>query len=422
MIDYPKNLQIIFDKLQKHNAKPILIGGFVRDSILKKEVKDIDIEVYGISSFKKLEDILKEFGSVNIVGKSFGVCKLRLNNLELDFSLPRIDSKTSSGHRGFDVKINSNLDFKSAALRRDFTINAIGYDVSLKKILDPFDGLKDLKAKILRAVNETTFIEDPLRILRAVQFCARFELEMDRELFLLCSSMIENHMLDELANERVYKELEKLLIKSQKPSIGFKLLKELNALKYFTNITLDAKTYSLMMDSLDEFSKLKTTNKETNITLMLSILCYFFDINFIKNLINEKKLLDNIISLMDNYSSVDLKNISDFNLFKLATKVNIEEFLQLARALHFAKNGVKVYEDADIAQKRAIALNILNFKMPALLRGKDILECGIKASKDFSHILNIAYEAQMNGDFNSKDEAITWLKNYLNTNYTHLLR
>jgi len=106
MIDYPNKLNNLFDKLLNLNINPIIIGGYVRDFLLKIKSKDIDIELYGISSFSKLEEILNEFGDVNSVGKSFGVCKLRVDDLDLDFSFPRIDSKIDKGHKGFEIKID----------------------------------------------------------------------------------------------------------------------------------------------------------------------------------------------------------------------------------------------------------------------------------------------------------------------------
>jgi len=233
MIDYPNILDKIFDKLDKCNAKPIIIGGYIRDFLLHIDSNDIDIEVYNISTFEKLENILKEFGDVISVGKSFGVCKLSLKDISLDFTLPRIDSKIESGHSGFSVKIQKNLDFVTATSRRDFTINAIGYDVLNKRILDPFNGIDDLKSKTLKMVDADSFIEDPLRVLRAVQFCARFNLKMDKELFLLSKRMVETNMLLELPKERIHEENKKLLLKSPSPSLGFRVLKELNALKYF---------------------------------------------------------------------------------------------------------------------------------------------------------------------------------------------
>ncbi|MCD6173918.1 MAG: CCA tRNA nucleotidyltransferase, partial [Sulfurimonas sp.] len=217
--EYPNYLQIIFDKLNENKIKPIIVGGYIRDYLLNISSKDIDIELYGINSFEQLEKILEEFGEVNSVGKSFGVCKLSLKNQEIDFSLPRIDNKISSGHRGFDIIINQNLDFKTASSRRDFTINAIGYDVISKKILDPFNGLSDLKNKTLKAVNIEKFIQDPLRVFRAVGFYSRFKLNIDKKLFKICKKMCDDNVLDELPQERIFNEIKKIILKSPKPSI-----------------------------------------------------------------------------------------------------------------------------------------------------------------------------------------------------------
>ncbi|MBU1927437.1 CCA tRNA nucleotidyltransferase, partial [bacterium] len=170
MIKYPHKLDLIFKKLKNLNITAVIVGGYVRDSLLGRESKDIDIELYGVSSLENVEEVLQEFGNINQVGKSFGVCKLLFEDLDLDFSLPRLEAKTSSGHRGFEVSTYSQLSFEVASSRRDFTINAIGFDVEKKIILDPHHGIKDLKSNSLHFVNKTTFVEDPLRILRAVQF------------------------------------------------------------------------------------------------------------------------------------------------------------------------------------------------------------------------------------------------------------
>ncbi len=183
MINYPNELNIIFDKLNKNHIRAIIVGGYVRDSLMHITSKDIDIELYGVSSIAQLEDILDEFGDVNSVGKSFGVCILSLEHITVDFTLPRADSKISSGHRGFEVVIDSSMDFKAAAQRRDFSMNAMGYDVLKKELIDPYNGKKDLKEKILKEVDENTFVDDPLRVLRAIQFCARFDLKMSDNLF-----------------------------------------------------------------------------------------------------------------------------------------------------------------------------------------------------------------------------------------------
>lgn len=370
MIKYPSILDTIFDKLENSGAKVIIVGGFVRDSLLKIDSKDIDIEVYGISSFKQLENILQEFGDVNSVGKSFGVCKLQFAGFGLDFSLPRSDSKIDLGHRGFEVKINPNLDFKTAASRRDFTINAIGYDVRERKLLDPFNGLKDLKNKILRAVDKNKFAEDPLRVLRAVQFCARFNLEMDSDLYSTCRDMLKENQLDELASERIFEEIKKLLLKSSKPSIGLRLLRDLNIKIFQIN--------NEKLKNIDDFIRFKTTNDDTNLTIMLALL--YKDTNYnIEKLTNSKSLDKNINKLL--HVAKFFENKTDKILYAIAKEVNIENLTLYLKALN-------------IEDKRMKLLNNIKPKF----HGKDLLDLGVEPSKEYSLILQSIYEAQLRGE------------------------
>ncbi|WP_373035750.1 CCA tRNA nucleotidyltransferase [Sulfurimonas sp.] len=413
MIEYPNFLNKIFDKLTNNNAKVIIIGGFVRDYLLNIKSDDIDIEVYNISSFEKLKNILEEFGTISNVGKSFGVCKLNIENYILDFTLPRVDSKIASGHAGFNVKITKDLDFATAARRRDFSMNAIGYDVVSETIIDPFNGIKDLNDKTLKMVDAETFIDDPLRVLRAVQFCSRFNLTMDKELSLLCKSMIEKNMLLELPKERIYEEIKKILLKSEKPSIGFELLKELGALKYFPTLeALKEKEWYFSISAIDKIANLNITNKKTNEVLMLAALCHKLNYNqvqdFISNLCDDKKLLNRVLLLLKNLNTVSnicQKNINNYDIYKLSTKVNIEELTTLSKA---------VYKIGDALAIRAKELNVFNSKLPAIIMGRDLVLLGMKPSVEFSNILDAAYEAQMHAKFNSHDEAVIWLKNYLN--------
>lgn len=411
MINYPKELDIIFKKLNKYNAKPIIVGGFVRDSLLNIPSKDIDIEVYGISTFKQLESILNEFGDVNSVGKSFGVCKLNFNGLDLDFSLPREDNKIASGHKGFDVRIDSSLDFKTACSRRDFTINAIGYDPIKEMILDPFNGERDLANKILKMVDKKKFIQDPLRVLRAVGFYARLKLRIDSELFTLCEDMVSKNLLDELPKDRIFGEIKKLLLKSQKPSIGFKLLKSLNSLKYFKPLdSYSDNSFEEILNSLDVMANQRIDSEMIKIVLMLAIISSRFDslqtTQFISNLSNDKKILKEILSL--NKSSFKA-TYDDCELYRLATEVNIEIFLIYQEVIHNSDKN-KIFCEL---KKRAIELNILNKKATPLLQGKDILELGIKPSKEYARILKSAYENQMDLKINNPKEAKEWLKKYL---------
>jgi len=411
MINYPEKLDSIFHKLNKNGASPIIIGGFVRDSILKIESKDIDIEVYGIESFDSLESILSEFGNVNSVGKSFGVCKLTMDDLDLDFSLPREDSKISVGHKGFNIRIDSTLDFKTASSRRDFTINAIGYDVINKTILDPFNGIEDLKNKTLKVVDEIKFQEDPLRILRAVQFSARFNLKIDHQLLLLSQKMCKNGMLKELAKERVFDEIKKLLLKAKKPSIGLKLLKEINALVEFPHLhNLSMKDWDETLNSVDNMKLLNPIKNRT--LLMLSVLCYKLDNqqiqDFIGYLTNEKNILKQVLILIKNINQIQN---TDSQLYKLATILKIEELILLKKAI-YKKDSIN-YKNTLTLEKKARQLNILTSPYKAILDGKDILELGIEPSKIYSDILNNAYEAQINYIFTNKSDAKEWLKNHI---------
>lgn len=180
-----EKIQRLFDHT---GGKVYAVGGFVRDYLLKGIPNDMDIEIHGVV-LNDVREILKgEFGSINEVGKSFGVFKVG----EFDISLPRKDSKTSPGHKGFDINVDPFMGIKEALRRRDFTINAMAYhsDGECLTLHDPYGGYDDLKNKILRIVDPQTFVEDPLRVLRGVQFASRFNLSIDPETFRLMRSLI----------------------------------------------------------------------------------------------------------------------------------------------------------------------------------------------------------------------------------------
>jgi tRNA nucleotidyltransferase (CCA-adding enzyme) len=210
----PNILKTISKKLKESGAKAIIVGGSVRDYFLNLPIKDYDIEVYGLESIEELEKILLEYGSVSLVGKSFGVLKFVCDGEEYDFSFPRTERKVAKGHGGFEVVCSGDMEFSKASLRRDFTINAMGYDIEEGYFIDPFCAKEDMKSKTLRHINSDTFIEDPLRVYRAIQFCARFNYSLTDETFRLCKKMVDDGMLEELPKERVYMEFKKLLLKS----------------------------------------------------------------------------------------------------------------------------------------------------------------------------------------------------------------
>ena len=367
MFEYPNKLNIIFDKLKKLDIKPIFVGGFVRDYFLQISSKDIDIELYNAPSYEEVQDILKEFGNTNIIGKSFGVIKLNLDDLEVDFSLPRLDNKISSGHKGFKITTFKDLDFCAASFRRDFTINALGYDVFDKKFLDYYHGIQDLKDEKLKFINKETFQEDPLRVLRAVQFCARFDLKMSDDLFSTCRAMVEENLLKELAKERVYEEIKKLLLKSKKPSIGLALLKN-----------LDIKIFQIdenKLQNIDYFINFKTTNEDTNLLVMLAIL--YKDTNYdLEQLTTSRTLANSINKLLhvEKYISKKSKTIS----YNIAKNLDFYILVLFLKALHV--------EDS--------ILNNIHLLDPKI-HGKDLIEKGLHPSKEFSNILQTLYEKQL---------------------------
>ena len=140
------------------------------------------------------------------MGKSFGILKLSIGREEYDFSFPRKEKQTGIGHRAFEVTCDGSLTLEEASRRRDFTINAMGYDIALKIFLDPFNGQKDMQENILRHIDDETFVDDPLRVYRAVQFAARFEYTLAPQTFSLCQKMVKEGMLESLPKERIYKE------------------------------------------------------------------------------------------------------------------------------------------------------------------------------------------------------------------------
>ena len=219
---------------ESSEARVVVVGGAVRDLAVGIVAKDFDVEVYGVEK-DQLEAILLElWPHYQAVGVSFGVYKVVLEpGLELDIALPRTEEKIGAGHTKFLVKTDPYLNFSQGARRRDFTINAIGLDWRKKQIFDPYNGLKDLEEKRLKIVDERSFIEDPLRVWRAMQFSARFELKVDPNTVHLIKEIIRSGELETLSPERVTAEWEKLLTLAIRPSIGINLARDWGLLKRF---------------------------------------------------------------------------------------------------------------------------------------------------------------------------------------------
>lgn len=220
----PPSLRRVIEALAARGGRPYIVGGAVRDALLGLTAKDLDLEVFGLPA-AVVREVLAGFGAVNAVGEAFTVFKLSgLEGLDgaVDVSLPRRDSKAGPGHRGIQVEGDPTLSLEEAARRRDFTINALLFDPLRGELHDPHGGERDLRARLLRAVDASHFGEDPLRALRAVQLAARFDLTVDAATAALCRAM----PLRELPAERILGEMERLLLEARRPSIGLRLLKE----------------------------------------------------------------------------------------------------------------------------------------------------------------------------------------------------
>jgi len=222
MSQIPEKVLVLAQAIGDAGGRALLVGGCVRDLLMQIEPTDWDLEVYGVEPLK-LRALLDEFGPVNIVGEAFTVYKL---GSDLDISLPRRERKSGRGQRAFAIEGDPSMSIEAATRRRDFTINAILQDPLTEEIIDPFSGRADIKAKVLRVVANETFAEDSLRVLRAAQLAARFEFEVAPETVELCRAID----LTDLPSERVWAEMEKLLLRSRRPSIGLQWLRDLGVI------------------------------------------------------------------------------------------------------------------------------------------------------------------------------------------------
>ena len=438
----------ILDTVRRVGAKGFLVGGCIRDALLDIPAKDIDIEVYGLE-LKKLEFILKEKFLLNYVGKNFGVLKIR--NLPIDVSIPRKEKKIGLGYKGFEIETDPHFKPKEACARRDFTINAILYDPLNETFIDPFDGIKDLKNKILRHTTEK-FSEDPLRVLRAMQFIARFSFQIASESLKLCQQIsIEN-----LSRERIFEEWKKLLLKGKKISLGLDFLKQSTWLRYFPELEdlSGCKQYkewhpegdvfvhtSLCLDAFVEERDFCKDEKE-NLIVGLGVLCHDFGkpatsqiqpdgritahkhdimgvnptLSFLDRLTNQKEILKGVELLVRYHMIPDQffkQQVSDAAILRLSNKVgSIRRLLRVCKA---DKNGRGEpynphYPTGEWLLEKAEILKVTKSPIPPLLKGRHLIKEGLAPNKKFGNLLEIAYQAQINGEICTVKEAIKFLK------------
>jgi tRNA nucleotidyltransferase (CCA-adding enzyme) len=435
----------------------MVVGGFVRDRLLGYASDELDIEVFGIPE-ERLPELLSPFGRVEAVGQQFAVYKIGA----IDVALPRRESKSGRGHKGFTVTGDPFMSIEEASRRRDFTVNAISWDPLTGEHHDPFNGRADVARRVLRVVDPRTFADDSLRVLRAMQFAARFELTLDEQTKRICRAIA----LDDLPAERVWGELEKLLLKAQKPSIGFstareigvteRLLPEMHALidcpqEPDWHPEGDCWIHTLMV--IDEArARNADLDRARLAAVMLGALCHDFGKPLttatidgrIRSLGHEEAGVAPATALLDrlNVHSLDgfdvrwqvlgmvahhLKpgafykaraEISDSAFRRLAQKVDLELLARLARADCNGRTGDFDCTAMDWFVERARALGVEHEPPAPILMGRHVLELGLQPGPAVGEVLKAVYELQLDGEVETLDQAIAEARAFIERRVT----
>ncbi|HEX8028776.1 MAG TPA: HD domain-containing protein [Vicinamibacterales bacterium] len=430
--------------VREAGGRALCVGGFVRDRLLNRASKDLDIEVFGIPQ-EKLPPLLQSLGRVVPAGQAFPVYKLG----DIDVALPRRESKTGRGHKGFTVEGDHTMPFDQAARRRDFTINAIGWDPLTDEYLDPFHGREDLRRRVLRVVDPGTFADDSLRVLRALQFAARFELTLDRETSAICASI----PLDDLPAERIWGEFEKLLLQAMRPSTGFMLARELGVIHQLLpeleplydcpqdpewHPEGDVWTHTLMV--IDKARELNgDLDRPRLATVMLGAVCH--DIGKpmttavidgrIKSPNHEAMGVEPSTAVLDrlNINTLDgfdvrqqvlglvaehLRPIAFFKardtvkdgaFRRLAQKVDLELLARFARADCHGRSGTFDCSGIDWFIEYARGLGVEHKPPPPILLGRHLIELGMEPGPRMGEVLRAIYELQLDGHVTSLEDA-----------------
>jgi tRNA nucleotidyltransferase (CCA-adding enzyme) len=448
----PDVVVALAEAVREAGGRALLVGGWVRDRLIGRSSKDLDVEVFGLPP-ARLRPIVERFGRVDTVGESFTVFKVG----GLDVSLPRRESKAGRGHKGFVVEGDPGLSLEEAARRRDFTINAMSYDPLTGETIDLFGGRADLAAKRLRAVDARTFGDDSLRVLRALQFAARFDLAMDDDTKALCRSI----PLDDLPAERIWGEIEKLLLQAARPSIGLALGWELGVVhRIFPDLVPlatcpqepewhpegDVWTHTLMV--VDEArGRIDGLERGPAIAMMVAALCH--DIAKPETTAridgrwrspgHEEAGVEPSIRVLDrlNLHSIDgydvrhavlglvaqhLKPsafhksptpVSDGAFRRLAQKVDLDLLARFAKADCHGRAGTFDCSAMDWFLERAHALGVQHAPPAPLLMGRHLLDLGMRPGPAMGAVLKAVYDRQLDGEVTTLDEAIALARAHL---------
>jgi tRNA nucleotidyltransferase (CCA-adding enzyme) len=448
MIKISSELFSIITAIKEAGGNCYLVGGCVRDAVLGIESKDIDIEVYNLSH-KDLVAVLEKYGKVNTVGKQFGVTKLTTDADDYDFAFPRRDSKVGAGYTGFTVEVDSSMSIEEAASRRDFTFNTLMYDVLNNKLVDVYGGKQDLLEGKLIATSDK-FAEDPLRVLRGMQFAARFNLVVDSNTATMMSSLKDEYST--LSIERVWEEWYKWATKSVVPSKGIQVLIDSQWLSLFPeliamqDIPQEPKWHPegkvlwhsmLVCDAMANICKREGITGEDKAVLMFACLCHDMakpittvvvdeiikspghekageepTRSFLTSIGCPNKIIDRVVPLVVRHLA-HLSCQSKKAVRRLAEALYPSTIIELGWVIEADQSGrppipAHMPEECKSMLRIAEECNCTTGKIVPLVTGKHLIALGIKPSKQLGHYLSMLFEAQLDGAFTSVEEGINW--------------
>ena len=428
-----KNIKIAEELARRaagQGGRAYYVGGYVRDRLLNIENKDIDIEIHGIE-YERLTEILDALGGHREMGSAFGISGIK--GYDIDIAMPRKEKATGRGHKDFKIFVDPFIGAEKAALRRDFTMNALMQDVLTGEILDFFGGCEDIKKGRIRHVNDESFAEDPLRVLRGAQFAARFNMSIATETVELCSRMD----LSTLSRERVYAELEKALLKAEKPSVFFEVLREMNQLScWFPEIEAlasvpqnpafhpEGNVWCHTMSVLDYAARFLPEAKQ-KAPFMLSALCH--DIGklittevvngeihayrhetlgielveaFVRRLSNENNLLKYVRNMTELHMRPNMlvyQHSSDKTFMRLFDEaVEPEDLILLVKADVFGSSFQGDYTPVENILRQKLSEYRELMKKP-YVQGADLIKAGLVPGPKFRDALDYAHKLRLAG-------------------------
>ncbi len=408
----------------------LIVGGYVRDLLAGGHPKDADLEVYGVSVENLEATLVREFGAnVNLVGKAFGIFKVSVApGIELDVSIPRRESKIGPKHRDIKVQGDPSMSIVEAARRRDFSMNTLTMHPTTGEMNNPFGGKEDIEAKRLRVTDPERFQDDPLRVMRAVQFIARMELSVDPESMRLMQEMVVRGDLSELPAERMIEEWKKMLVKGKKPSLGVMFMRDAGILaRHYPELTDVSDALAAVLDRGSVLLKEHETEEKFQV-LFAVVMAHASDVGkFLVHFESEdakkkgkkgqmasvrKEEVDAMVASARGYGRIsEIAEVKDSREYLNRARMAVRDSKAPAWLLHDV-HAVMMPEASEARERftrMAEEHSIDVLAKSELLRGQDLLDRGQKPGKFFRDIIVKAEALRDAGDLETRDQALTWL-------------